>query len=495
MKRINAATEHPNTTSGSKQDPRPGQETPPVSRADVVVIGNGIAGMFAARAAHRTAPHLNLAIVTRRNHPTIYTPALRHFLMGKVGREQLVAVPPDMERIQNLSVIRASVERISTSNHSLVLEGGQSLAYGKVVIATGSRPRGLPETLPGSDFDGVVTAHSLTDYLDLRRRLSEAEEIVVVGGGMQGLETVLSLLHHRLSVSWLIRTKTCLPLSLREESSQFVIERVRAAGAKVETGVEVREVLGRVGAVSGVVTSNGLTIPCELVIACTGVEPETDLASRCDRPLRYQKGRGILVDDWLQTGVMGVYAAGDVAAVKDPRTGTYLAHPHWADAERQGTLVGELLGGREITARSPLGTSWQSTTLGGKHSLLAVGDTLGSTPGAENLTEKKRGTYRQITVLHDQVIGYLSLGEHMPDPAAISYVIDEGLSLSAINDVLFLGKQGGVQESVRGRAVPPFTPTSLFPAPLHAPPNESGPLQEQAESGGKEDDMRRRRLS
>ena len=164
----------------------------------------------------------------------------------------------------------------------------------------------------------------------------------------------------------------------------------------------------------------------------------------------------------LQTGIPDIYAAGDVAVVKDPRTGIYEAHSHWTDAEREGMRVGHLLAGREPTAQSTLRATWHSTTLGGKASLLAIGDTLGTTPGAESWTEKRKGTYRRITVLHDQVIGYLSLGERMPDPAAITYVIDEGLSLSAIQEVL-LGKHTDNGESERGRPTWPL-PSSMPPA-------------------------------
>lgn len=488
MKRISAVPAQPHV---AEQVSHAGERLLPINRADVVIVGNGIAGLLAAREALRVDPHLHLALVTRRNHPTIYTPALRHFLMGRLGREQLVAVPPDMERIQNLSVIQGSAERITASNSRLVLHGGQSISYGKLLLATGSCPRGMPPALAGRDLDGVVNAHHLTDYLDLRRRLAEAEQIVVVGGGIHGLETVLSLLHHHLPVSWLIRSKTCLPRYLDEEGSEVVIDRVRAAGAKVEVGSEVVEVQGRVGAVSGVVTSNGQALPCDLVIACTGVEPDITLASHCDKPLRYQKGRGILVDDWLQTGVAAIYAAGDVAAIKDPRTGIYTAHPHWAEASRQGILAGELLGGRDLTEHSPAKTSWHTTTLGGRYSLLAVGDTLGSTPGAEHWTERRRGTYRRITTLHDQVIGYVSINEHMPDPAAITYVIDEGLSLSAIHEVL-LGRRVGNSEGTPGRTTPLLTARTPVDSSADAATSEYTRRQEPGIPGTHEQDARRK---
>src|SRR5260370_8576895 len=91
-----------------------GRDGGPVDRADVVIVGFGIAGMTAAREAHRMAPQASIAIVSAQNHPTIYYPALKQFLMGRLGREQLVAIPPDMERIQQISEPRATVEPFPT---------------------------------------------------------------------------------------------------------------------------------------------------------------------------------------------------------------------------------------------------------------------------------------------------------------------------------------------------------------------------------------------
>ena len=99
-----------------------GRDGGPVDRADVVIVGFGIAGMTAAREAHRMAPQASIAIVSAQNHPTIYYPALKQFLMGRLGREQLVAIPPDMERIQQIAVLRATVEQIATREKRVQLD-------------------------------------------------------------------------------------------------------------------------------------------------------------------------------------------------------------------------------------------------------------------------------------------------------------------------------------------------------------------------------------
>ncbi len=445
-----------------------GRDGGPVDRADVVIVGFGIAGMTAAREAHRMTPQASIAIVSAQNHPTIYYPALKQFLMGRLGREQLVAIPPDMERIQQIAVLRATVEQVATREKRVQLIGGRSISYDSLLLATGRRSRELPETLPGSDFDGVTTAYSLTDYFDLRRRLAEASDVVVVGGGIHGLETVMAVLHHRLRITWLMRSPTCLPDYLDGTASALVLDRVRQAGVKILTETEVAEILGRVGAVSGVVTSRGQVIAAQLVITCLGTLPNIALAEQSDRPLRVEPDEGFLVDDWLRTSEASIYAAGSVAALPDRLLGHAAVRSQWADAEQQGAVAAARLVGREGTSRPPLGASWVTTSIG-KLSLVAIGDTLGRMPGASTWTDSRsKGIYRRVTLAKERVVGYLSLGPTTPDPLAIKYVIDEGLALSAISAIL-QGADGGGRRATASRverAASPPASSAISPGPL-----------------------------
>lgn len=451
---------------------QPGRDGGPVERADVVIVGFGIAGMTAAREAHRMAPQTSIAIVAEQNYPTIYYPALKQFLMGKLGREQLVAIPPDMERVQQIAVLKATVKQIATREKRIQLAGGQSISYGSLLLATGRRPRGLPATLPGSDFDGVTTAYSLTDYFDLRRRLAEVSDIVVIGGGLLGLEMVMAVLHHRLHVTWLMRSSTCLPRYLDGTASALALDRLRQAGVTILTETEVVEILGRVGAVAGAVTSHNQIVAAQLVIVCTGTLPNCVPAEQSDPPLQVEADEGFLVDDWLRTSAPDIYAAGSVAALPDPWRGDAIARTQWADAEQQGAVVAASLVGREGTTRPPLGASWITTSIG-KLSLVAVGDTLGRTPGTSTWTDSRsKGIYRRVTLKGEHVVGYLSLGPTTPDPLAIKYVIDERLELSAISSIL-QGADGA------GRRPTAFT-MERAALPAAFPTIASGPLSQAA---------------
>src|SRR6266567_3642554 len=172
-------------------------------RADIVIVGNGIAGLTAAVEARRLAPDKRIVIITEQSHPTINTPALKQFAIGKLAREQLLAYPAGTERAQTIHVINARVEKISAQGKYVCLPGGRGFSYDNLLIATGSTATGLPANLPGRDFDGILTLHRLQDYLDLRRRLPEVEEIAVIGGGAHAIETVQGMLACGMRVHWL----------------------------------------------------------------------------------------------------------------------------------------------------------------------------------------------------------------------------------------------------------------------------------------------------
>src|SRR5207245_2254968 len=261
-----------------------------IDNADILIIGNGIAGLTAAIEARRLAPDRRVVIMTDQSHPTIHTPALKQFAIGKLTREQLLAYPAGTEHEQRIHVVHARVEEIRAQQKYVCLAGSRGFGYETLLLATGSQATGLPANLPGRDFDGVLTLHRLRDYLDLRRRLNEVEEAVVIGGGAHAIETVMGLLHWGIQVHWLIRSETFLPRQLDSAASEMVLEDARRAGVKVYTETEVVGVVGRVGIVSGVVTIQHAMLPCQLVLVCTGTTASTSLARRCNLPMKYQRG-------------------------------------------------------------------------------------------------------------------------------------------------------------------------------------------------------------
>ncbi len=327
------------------------------------------------------------------------------------------------------------LKKYGLRRNTSVLQAGEDFGYESLLIATGSVATGLPQNLPGRDFDGVLTLHRLNDYLDMRRRLSEIEDAVVVGGGSHAIETVVSLLYWGIRVHWLIRSDTFIPRMLDRPASDMVLESIRRAGAKVYTQTEVIGVVGRVGSVNGVVTNQHQFIPCQLVLVCTGTTPVTALATRCDLPMKSK--RGIMVDDQLRTSARNIYSAGDVAALKDPQTGEYAPRAQWYAAVLQGRIAAAAMTG-SAASEEGFGVPWHATRLG-ELSMLTVGNPLQLHDTATTLTDNSKGSYRRLSIVDDRLVGYLSLGPLQPDGLAIKRLIDEGHSISHIKKALLKG--------------------------------------------------------
>ena len=460
-----------------------------LDRADIVVIGNGIAGLTAALEARRLAPNKRIVMITDQIHPTINTPALKQFLVGKLSREQLLAYPAGTERAERIHVVTSHVEEIHAQSKYVTLTGGRAFGYGSLLIATGSVPSGLPENLPGHDFDGVLTLHRLQDYLDLRRRLGEVYEAVVIGSGAHAIETVMGLVHYGVSVHWLIRSETLLSRMLDDTASSMVMESIRRAGVSIYTNTQALGIVGRIGCVAGVITNNQQMIPCQLVIACTGTQAVSTLAQRCTLPM--DCGNGIRVDDQLRTSVPGIYAAGDVAALRDPLTGKYEPRALWYAAVTQGRRVASaMLGvesGKQTDTPQGFGVQWHATHLGDL-SMLTVGNPLLASDDAKQitaLTETSNNGYRRIVLLGDRLLGYLSLGQTQPDSLAVKRIIDEGLPVASFTKALLKGTfdARSLISQQQGRAVKNLLTTRRLPALTTQPLGLPTPMQASVTTG------------
>lgn len=406
--------------------------------ADIVIVGNGIAGLTAALEARRLAPEKRIAIITEQSHPTINTPALKQFTVGKLVQEQLLAYPAGTERARHIEVINARVEEISSRGKYITLHEGQQFGYNALLLATGSKPNSLSAHVPGYNFDGVLTLHRLNDYLDLQRRLRlrEIREAVVIGGGTHAMETAMGLLERGIRVHWLIRSATFLPRVLDHTASEIVLEWSRRAGIQVSIETEVVGIVGRVGTVVGVVTNHQKTLPCQLVLVCTGTSAVTTLAERCDIPLKHQCG--LLVDEYLRTPVRDIFAAGDAATVWNSQVRACEQQANWHAAVSQGRAVAiAMTGFRETT--TPFGVPWHATQLG-ELSLLTVGHPLHGKAGATTITNRRKESYRCLSMCDDRLVGYLALGKTQPDSLAIKRLIDEEISIRDIERDLLTGE-------------------------------------------------------
>jgi NAD(P)H-nitrite reductase large subunit len=269
----------------------------------------------------------------------------------------------------------------------------------------------------------------------LRRRLPSVSSAIVIGGGYHAAETAMLLRHHRVKVTWLIRGRSILPRQLDTAASDLLLKQARRHGVEIRLETEAAGVVGRMGTVAGVVTTDNAFIPCELVIPAIGTQPDITLADRT--PIMAQPGQGVRVNEYLRTSARDVYAAGAMAAVNDPQTGQYEARGQWYFAVQQGRLAAAAIAGAPISesaATSASGNFWHATQFDKLNVLVAGAPMLSARqhPDNEVLTSGSGNSYRRIVVRHGHLVGYLAVGSSQLRGLSVKRLIDERIDIEEI---------------------------------------------------------------
>ncbi len=307
---------------------------------DFVIVGSGVAGMAAAEVLHTRAPEASITVVSEDPDGYYSRPGLAYFLSGEIPEKQLFPKSKAEMRALGLRWVHAQATKIDVAGHRLTLADGRTLAYSKLLLATGARAA-APD-FPGGDLDGVFTLDTLKDAKHLVRKANKSGHAVVVGGGITALELAEGLHSCGVNVHYLLRGARYWANVLDTEESELVEAYLRGDEIEIHYHARVRQALGKRGKLYAVETESGETIPCQILAVAIGTRPHLDLA----RAAGITIDRGILTDSCLRTSAPDILAAGDVAQVHDDSTGRAILDTLWPTARAHG----------EAAANTMLGT-------------------------------------------------------------------------------------------------------------------------------------------
>lgn len=305
-----------------------------MTRPDAVgllVVGSGPAGVSAAEAFRKHDPESTILILTADPElPYARPPLSKEYLQGESDDISLHPQQWYNERaIQHrhgLTVDHIDVE------HRTVRAGDQEFRYGALVLASGAAPVPLP--VPGGEH--ALQLRSATDAAMLRSAAAQAKTAVVIGAGFIGCEAAASLAAQGVSVTLVAPDSAPQIKRLGEEAGTRLRALVENAGVRYRGGVEVTAI-ERSSAGNRVHLDDGSTIEIDLVLAATGVAPQSEFAEAAGLEVRDSR---ILVGSDMSTSAPGVHAAGDVALAYNQTAGRHLAVEHWQDADDQGVIAG-----------------------------------------------------------------------------------------------------------------------------------------------------------
>ena len=317
---------------------------PKSSPASVLIVGAGAAGGAAAEMLRREGYDGPVTMIGSDKFLPYDRPNLsKDYLAGNAPEEWISLRPPEFYREHKIDTCtNTAVTAIDTKSKQLTLSDGRSLGYDALLLATGAEPVHLK--IPGDDLPHVCYLRTLADSRRIIDEAKNAKCAVVIGSSFIGLEVAWSLRERKLDVA--VVGKGSLPLEkvLGRELGNLIRETHEANGVKFHLGRTPSAIEDR-----HVQLDDGTTLECDLVVVGIGVRPNTKLAEKAG----IATDNGVLVNEYLETNVPAIFAAGDIARWPDPRAGRIRVE-HWVVAQRQGqTAARNILGAREAFVVPP----------------------------------------------------------------------------------------------------------------------------------------------
>lgn len=296
----------------------------------IVILGNGIAGITAARFIRKWSAH-QITVISGEADYFFSRTALMYIYMGHMRLKDTQPYEPSFWDKNRIRLLRAWVRQLDTASKALVLEDGQHIAYDKLILATGSRSNKFG--WPGQDLGRVGGLYHLQDLEAMETATPHIQRAVVVGGGLIGIEMAEMFHSRHIPVTFLVREKSYWDFVLPPEESDMVNRHIREHGIDLRLDTELKEIIDDgTGNAGAVVTNKGERIDCQFVGLTVGVSPNISLI----KGTGIETNRGILVDDYLQTSIPDMYAAGDCVELRTPRPGRRPIEAVWYTGRMMG---------------------------------------------------------------------------------------------------------------------------------------------------------------
>jgi NAD(P)H-nitrite reductase large subunit len=374
--------------------------------AQYVIIGNGVAGTTAADTLRKGDPECGIVLIDDEPYPLYNRVALPNVLKGKTAPERAIIrqIPWHAEnRIELL--LEATVTRVDTTSRVVTTADGRDFPYDKLLVATGGKPNSL-RAAGAAAVRGIYSFQTLDDTKSLIARAERAKTAVTVGGSFIAYELTEGFRHRNLDVHWLIRGPRFLHRITDEGGGALVDLLARQVGVHTHYGETVAEVLSTDGDVTGVTTQSGATYTCEMVGAGLGLTLQTEFLR--NTPVKVNVG--VVTNEYLETSVPEVYAAGDVAEFYDPYIGKHNQMGTWNNAASHGRTAATNMLGQQRVAYSEV-PFYTSTMF--ESQMAAIGSTPDIQPEMEAVSrlDMDAHVYRRLFFYEGRLAGAVLIGD------------------------------------------------------------------------------------
>ncbi|OGO86877.1 MAG: hypothetical protein A2Y24_06305 [Clostridiales bacterium GWE2_32_10] len=260
-----------------------------------IIIGNGVAGMEAAKTIREHDAEAFITIISKETDLFYYRPRLIEYLASKVEFDEIVVYKKQWYIDKKIEcILGKTVKNIIIDKKTVVLDDGEELGYDKLLIASGSNPFILP--VEGNCMNGVFTIKNKEDVDKIIDYCIDIKNVVVVGGGLLGIETANSLKEKGLEVTIVEYADRILPRQIDKEGSSILENMLKQKRLRFLLGEEMKEIVGD-GKLKQIILKSGKVIDTDAIIFSVGIRPIGELAIKAG--LEFDKG--IVVDEYMKT--------------------------------------------------------------------------------------------------------------------------------------------------------------------------------------------------
>jgi nitrite reductase (NADH) large subunit len=361
----------------------------------IVIIGTGPVGIRMLEELHTASLYHPIIIYGGEPWMPYNRVRLSSLLAGEVSHEDILLSNDELVSDPIVRRYNCKIVSIDRENKVVIDELGNEQEYEKLILATGSEP--FIPNIPGIELEGVFKFRDLNDTEKLIARRTRSRKTVIIGGGLLGLEAARAMQRFSTSVTVIEHNNRLLFRQLDETGSNLFKKIVEDLDIEVLVSNQVKKINGE-RFVESIELRNGKTIECDTLIVSAGIKPNTELAKEAGLAF----GRGVKVNDAMQTSDSDIYAIGECC-------------------EHQGEVYGIVAPGFEqalIAAQNiaSIKTEYKGTLLATSlkvvgHPVFSMGEVDESVKTYSSYTYQDKDTYRRINVYRGQIIGIIALGE------------------------------------------------------------------------------------
>jgi NAD(P)H-nitrite reductase large subunit len=372
-----------------------------------VIVGNGVAGTTAAETLRKLDPNCSIHLITNEPYPLYNRVSLPRFLQGVIVEQKVMIRNFAWHEQRNIQLLTETmVTRIDTDERVVVTDTDQHLPYDALLIASGGWAN--PLRCPGaSECNHIYNFVTLDDTKTIISKMLESRTALAYGGSFIAYELCDGFAMRKLDTTWLMRGPYWLRNALDPEGGEVVDNIAKKFGVEVIHGDEIECVVPKNGVPSYVKTKRGREIQTDMIGIGLGITLNTRILQ--DTPV--DAGIGVIVNEYLETNVPGIYAAGDVAEFYDPTISAHHTMGTWDNAMGHGRIAGtNMAGGRVAYVDVPTYTSPLFDV-----NIAVVGTAESNNPELEMLYlrepgEKGNENYRKLFFRENKLVGVLMIG-------------------------------------------------------------------------------------